>query len=306
MDRYLFGGKWPVARSRGFAYTALVKLYAIDGNTQKLDGGAMYGNAPRPVWEGWSPPDARNRITLACRALLLETDQGERWLFEAGIGAFFDPKMKDRFGVVEDNHVLLDSLASVGVAPGAVDRVILSHLHFDHAGGLLSRFGDGPMRLVFPNAKYYVGAAHWKRANAPHARDKASFIPELQTLLRETGKLVLVEEGQATDLLPTVRFHFSSGHTPGLMLAEIATSKGPVVFAADLVPGMPWVHIPITMGYDRYPELLIEEKGTLYADLLPKKGMLFFTHDPSVACGALTRDEKGRYRAEPVDIATIC
>ena len=283
-----------------------MKFYSIAGNTQKLDGGAMYGNAPRPVWEGWSQPDDRNRITLACRALLLETDSGERWLFEAGIGAFFDPKMKDRFGVVEDNHVLLDNLAALGIAPGAIDRVILSHLHFDHAGGLLSRWGDGPMRLVFPNAKYYVGGAHWKRANAPHARDKASFIPELQRLLLETGKLTLVEEGQDTDLLPLVKFHFSSGHTPGLMLAEIATSKGPIVFAADLVPGMPWVHIPITMGYDRYPELLIEEKVTLYDALLPKKGMLFFTHDPTFACGVLTRDEKGRYRTEPLDIATLC
>jgi glyoxylase-like metal-dependent hydrolase (beta-lactamase superfamily II) len=282
-----------------------VKLVAIPGNTQKLDGGAMYGNAPRAVWQGWSPPDERNRITLACRALLVETDTGERWLFEAGIGAFFDPKMKDRFGVVEDNHVLLDNLSSLGIKAESIDRVILSHLHFDHAGGLLSRFGDGPMRLVFPNAQFYVGRQHWDRANAPHSRDKASFIPELQKLLTDTGRLTLVEEGQETDLSPTVRFHFSHGHTPGLMLAEIATPKGPVVFAADLVPGMPWVHIPITMGYDRYPELLIEEKSSLYERLLPKHGMLFFTHDPNVACAALMRDEKGRYRAEPVDLATF-
>src|SRR6478752_6892017 len=83
-----------------------MKLFAIDGNTQRLDGGAMYGNAPRSMWEAWSPPDERNRISLACRGLLAVTDDGRSILFETGIGAFFDPKLKDRYGVLEDEHIL--------------------------------------------------------------------------------------------------------------------------------------------------------------------------------------------------------
>ena len=98
-----------------------MKLYSVEGNTQKLDGGAMFGNAPRPMWEGWAMPDERNRISLACRALLVETDDGQRILFEAGVGAFFEPKLKERFGVVEEEHVLLRSLSDLGLSDAVID-----------------------------------------------------------------------------------------------------------------------------------------------------------------------------------------
>lgn len=285
-----------------------MRILPIEGNTQRLDGGAMYGNAPRMLWQDWSPPDDKHRIDLACRAMLLETDDAaggrRRILFEAGIGVFFEPKLRERFGVVEDRHVLLDNLAAHGVAPGDVDAVVLSHLHFDHAGGLLSAHGDGPPRLVFERATHYVGAAHWARARAPHPRDKASFIPVLHELLEASGRLRLVGDDGASDLAPLVRFRFSNGHTPGLMLAEIALADGPLVFAADLVPGVPWVHVPITMGYDRNAELLIDEKRALYEALVPVHGKLFFTHDPKTACGALRLDGQ-KYKADPVDCATL-
>ncbi len=282
-----------------------MKLRAIDGNTQKLDGGAMYGNAPRPLWETWSPPDEKNRITLACRALLLTTDDGRNILFETGIGAFFDPKMRERFGVVESDHVLAKNLSAAGAPHEEIDAVVLSHLHFDHAGGLLSAFDDGPQRLLFPKAKFYVGASHWARAKAPHARDRASFVPSLNALLEASGRLVLVGEDGQSDLAPLVTFRFSSGHTPGLMLAQVNLASGPVVFVADLIPGMPWVHAPITMGYDRYPELLVDEKTALLGDLAAHQGKVFFTHDPKDACGVVKQHENGRFYAERVDVGTL-
>jgi glyoxylase-like metal-dependent hydrolase (beta-lactamase superfamily II) len=282
-----------------------MKLFAIDGNTQKLDGGAMYGNAPRAVWEAWSPPDEKNRIDLACRALLVVTDDGKRILFEAGIGAFFEPKLRERFGVVESEHLLLKNLAAVGVAPEAIDTVVLSHLHFDHAGGVLSAWGDGEPRLVFPNAKYYVGRTHWERARHPHSRDRASFIPVLNQLLADSGRLVLVGDDGESDLAPLVRFRFSNGHTVGLMLAEVRLAGGPLVFVADLIPGLPWVHAPITMGYDRYPELLIDEKTKLLDELVGESGKIFFTHDPSSACGVVVRDDKGRFSAKAIEVASL-
>ena len=260
----------------------------------------MYGNAPRALWERWSAPDDRHRIDLACRCLLVR--EGDRWiLLEAGIGAFFDPDLRDRYGVVEDRHLLLDALGAVGLTDADIDVVVLSHLHFDHAGGLLSRYEDGPLRLLFPRARFLVGSTAWARAQHPHARDRASFIPTLNEALAASGRLVLVD-GPAHALVPGWRFHSSDGHTPGLLLAELPGAAGPVVFAADLIPGRPWVHLPITMGYDRFPERLIEEKASLLSDLVERGGRLFFTHDPTTALATVERDARGRYgTADPVE-----
>ena len=280
-----------------------MKLWSILGNSQKLDGGAMFGNAPRAMWERWSPPDAENRIELACRALLASPLAGKTVLFETGIGAFFEPKLRERYGVQEDHHMLLESLADAGFGHEDIDVVVLSHLHFDHAGGLLAAWQEGEVpRLLFPNATYLVSAACWDRARAPHPRDRASFIPELPALLEHSGRLELVDGLHSRALGHSVRFHYSDGHTPGLMLAEIVGPEhvqgedhGGVVFCADLIPGRPWVHVPITMGYDRNAELLIDEKREFLADKLARNVHLFFTHDPGCALAQVTRDERGRY-----------
>jgi glyoxylase-like metal-dependent hydrolase (beta-lactamase superfamily II) len=270
-------------------------LTSVLGNSQRLDGGAMFGNAPKAMWEKWIPPDDKNRIPLACRCLLVR-DGDRTILFETGIGAFFDPAMRERFGVVESHHVLVESLATVGVTPDKIDVVVLSHLHFDHAGGALTAYQPGVApALVFPNARYVVGTEAWQRAIAPHARDRASFIPGLTELLEATGRIERVTGVSSEVLGDGYRFHRSEGHTPGLLLAEIAMPDGPVVFAADLIPGKAWVHLPITMGYDRYPEMLIDEKTALLGGLLAQRGRLFFTHDPIVAMGTVARDDRGKY-----------
>lgn len=280
-----------------------MKLWSILGNSQKLDGGAMFGNAPRALWSRWSVPDDQNRIALACRALLASPLNGKTVLFETGIGAFFEPKLRERYGVVEDRHVLLDSLRAAGFEHEDIDVVVLSHLHFDHAGGLLAPWAEGrAAELLFPNATYVVSRDCWERAKDPHPRDRASFIPELPGLLEASGRLEIVDGGTCKALGKSVRFHYSDGHTPGLMLSEIVgpdridgDAHGGVVFCADLIPGRPWVHVPITMGYDRNAELLIDEKREFLEDKLTRNVHLFFTHDPECALAQVTRDATGRF-----------
>jgi len=272
-------------------------LTALAGNTQRLDGGAMFGNAPKALWTRWIEPDERNRIGLACRALLVR-DGDRTVLLETGVGVSFSPKLKDRYGVVEEEHVLLSSLAQGGLTHEDIDVVVLSHLHFDHAGGLLSAWSETEeASLLFPNATYVVGERAWQRANHPHFRDRASFLPGLNAQLEASGRLV-TENGPTSQILGDgYRLHYSDGHTPGLLLTEVAMPGGPVVFAADLIPGTPWVHLPITMGYDRYPERLIEEKKVLLEDLLERGGRLFYTHDSRCALSGIARDERGRFSA---------
>jgi glyoxylase-like metal-dependent hydrolase (beta-lactamase superfamily II) len=275
-----------------------VKLWSILGNSQRLDGGAMFGNAPKAVWSKWLPPDEQNRVPLACRALLVDDLDGKCVLFETGIGAFFAPKLRERYGVVEPDHVLLGSLAAAGFDESDIDAVVISHLHFDHAGGLLAAYEEGASpRLLFPNARYIIGREAWERAKNPHPRDRASFIPELPGLLETSGRLEIVDRETSPTLGPMVRFHESHGHTPGLMLAEIGGDGG-VVFCADLIPGRPWVHVPITMGYDRYPELLIDEKRRFLEQMLARGVRLYFTHDPGCAMARVVRDESGRYSTD--------
>lgn len=281
-----------------------MKISSIEGNRQRLDGGAMFGNAPRAVWEKWIPPDEHARIPLACRCLLIELDNGEKVLCETGIGAFFEPKLAERFGVqTPDRHRLLENLADLGLRPEDIDYLILSHLHFDHAGGLLAPYDEQQpqLRLVFPKAQFLVGREAWERALYPHPRDKASFIPGLTDLLKDSGRLHLIET--IDDAPAPLREHFefieSSGHTPGQLHTLVKGPETKVFFCGDLVPGRAWVHIPITMGYDRFPEMLIDEKTRLFERALPENWLLFFTHDPEVAASRIHLSAKGRY--EPIE-----
>lgn len=268
-----------------------MKFYSIEGNRQKLDAGAMFGNAPKALWSRWVDVDEQNRMELACRALLVENLNGKNVLFETGIGDFFEPKLKQRFGVYQSGHVLLDSLNEAGFKPDDIDVVVLSHLHFDHAGGMLTSWqADTKPELVFNKAQYLVGSDHWQRAINPHPRDRASFIPALHDLLKQSGRLHLVS-GHYHELLgPEVIFKLTHGHTPGLMHAQIAD----LVFASDLIPGAAWVHVPISMGYDRFPEQLIDEKSAFLAATLENNHRLYFTHDPDFSVAGIQYND-GRY-----------
>ncbi len=272
------------------------RITAVNGNSQKLDGGAMFGHVPKAVWNQWLRPDDKNRISLACRALLIQ-EKDKNILLETGIGVFFDPALRDRYGVSESNHVLLDSLNQLGLSDKDIDVVILSHLHFDHAGGLLSAWKENhEPSLLFPNAHYLVSKQGWERACHPHVRDRASFIPQLNELLTASKRLVLIENAKCELLGDDYQFKFTQGHTPGLMHTVVnIPHEDPIIFVSDLIPGSYWTHLPVAMGYDRSAELLIDEKRDILDFAIAQNARLFYTHDPDVMMSHVSQDKNGKY-----------
>lgn len=273
-----------------------MRISSLIGNSQSLDGGAMFGNVPRVLWEQWCPADELGRIELATRAFLVQ-EEAKNILVETGIGAFFDPKLKRRYGVFQEEHFLLASLSKRGLEPEDIDVVFLSHLHFDHAGGLVTAHEESTaLRLAFPRAEIVVSEAAFLRAQNPHFRDRASFIPEIIHLIENSGRLKIVKAGQVHHpaLGDRVSLRLSEGHTVGMLLPTFQGERWSATFCADLVPGVPWVHLPITMGYDRFPEALIDEKRALYEDL-GEGSWLLFTHDLTCAAGRLSGAPDGRY-----------
>ncbi len=277
-----------------------MKFSSIMGNSLRLDGGAMFGNAPKVLWSRWVDVDDLNRIHIASRCLLVETDR-RKVLFETGAGAYMEPSLAERFGVCEPEHVLLSSLGEIGLTHEDITDIILSHLHFDHAGGLLSphEAGRAP-ELLFPNARIHVGEGAWERARNPGFRDRASFIPGLAEKLSASDRLVLVSGDQMLDLDGLhVSFLESSGHTPGMIYSDLRWDRGRMVFMGDLIPGRFWVHLPITMGYDRFPEKLMEEKEAILSSMTEDNGWIFYTHDSGIAASRVCWDgDKKKYRVK--------
>lgn len=284
-----------------FLESDVFRFSAVKGNSLRLDGGAMFGNAPKALWKRWIEVDADNRIPIASRALLIETGD-HKILFETGCGAYLSPEMKKRFQVCESEHVLEKSLETIGVTHEQITHVILSHLHFDHSGGLLKAWESDaqPIELIFPNAQFFIGRENFERSKAPHNRDRASFIPGLADLLEQSGRLNLICDGDRLELDDLkIEWQKSHGHTPGMMVSKIRTPDQIVYFIGDLAPGLPWINLPITMGYDRFPEKLIDEKIETFKRIESENAWVFYTHDHQWAASQLAyNDEKKRF--EPI------
>ncbi|PIE61698.1 MAG: MBL fold hydrolase [Desulfobacterales bacterium] len=271
----------------------------------KLDGGSMFGNAPKALWTSWMPADDQNMIDIASKSLLVQTPN-HTILFETGAGAYLSPEMKQRFHIIDSHHVLLDGLAQEGLTHTDISHVVLSHLHFDHAGGLLSEWSttQPTPELLFPNARFIVGETHFKRAVSPHFRDRASFIPQLPEMLEGTGRLDLQQEDSRLNLDGVeITFFESHGHTPGMLISWIRIKDRTFIYTGDLIPGHSWINLPITMGFDRFPEALINEKKQLLDQAMDAGAQLIFPHDPQFDVSGLKVDTKKK-RIMPADKVT--
>ncbi len=245
-----------------------------------LDGGAMMGVVPRPLWERSHPADARHRIRIVSRcAVFADPAAGRLWLLDAGVGRDWGPKSQAIYDFRFRGPDLRALVAAAGFEPAAVTDVLLSHLHFDHAGGIVARGEDGALRLQFPAARHHVQAAHWAWACSPTVKDAGSFLPEHLAALEASGRLELVDGPRALDSRIAVRV--VSGHTPGMQLAWVEVDGGEVAFPVDLVPL--WVHLrlPWVMAYDNEPLRTIEDKRALLREAAERGTTLLSGHEPS-------------------------
>jgi glyoxylase-like metal-dependent hydrolase (beta-lactamase superfamily II) len=273
-------------------------IHALDGGTQRLDGGAMFGVVPRPLWEKRIPPDERHRIPLALRCLLVETPDA-LVLVDNGAGNKESPKFKEIYGIENDGSPtrLEDALRAAGHGPEDVDVVVNTHLHFDHAGGNTVRAGD-EVRLAFPRARYVVQRGEWEYAHWQNERIQASYLAHNFEPVAAARRFDLVT-GEV-EVVPGVRVLPTPGHTPHHQSVLVESAGEVACFLADLVPTVAHLPLPWIMGYDVEPLVTLETKRTLLGRARRQGWLLVFEHDPQVAWGRLdAADERPALAPEP-------
>ncbi len=258
------------------------RIAAVQDGTFAFDGGAMFGIVPKPLWEKQFLPDARNRIRLAARCLLvIDRETRRRILVDDGMGDAWDEKQREIYAIEKAGGRLCDGLQALSLSPNEITDVILTHLHFDHAGGTTVRDAQGQVELAFPNADYHLQRRHWQWAHAPSERDAGSFIEETFELLQRSNRLHLLDgEGE---IFPDIELIVSEGHTVALQLPRIHCENTHLTFCGDLVPTRAHIQVPWGTSYDLYPLTSIEEKKMMLAQALEDGGTLVFGHDAEVA-----------------------
>jgi glyoxylase-like metal-dependent hydrolase (beta-lactamase superfamily II) len=304
-----------------------------------LDGGAMFGVVPKPVWERTNPADSRNRIRLAARPLLIVTGK-ERILVDTGIGDKWDDKARDIYRI-EKPETVETSLARAGFRPEDVTKVVLTHLHFDHAGATTRLYDSGRPVPRFPNARHYVQKKEWEAALTPNRRSRASYRPDDFLPIEEAGLLELVDGDCKLDLaardtirnvghfghVPLLELVLTGGHTPGHQIVLVRTdsrvqgvegsspkpqslgtlkpsdplSARTAVFWGDLIPTSSHIATPYIMGYDLSPLETMEQKEKLVQQAVAGKWLSFLEHDPEYACGVI-EEENGKPFLRPLAV----
>ena len=261
----------------------------------RLDGGAMFGVVPKPLWEKRAPADERNRILLGMRPLLV---RGERlMIIDAGAGDTMDVKNAAIYAL--DRAENLDvTLARAGASADAIEIVLASHLHFDHAGGFTARQADGMMVPRFPNARYVVNEGEWKDATHTHERNRASYMAHNFLPLGEAGVIDFTRGDQT--IMPGVRVRRTSGHTRCHQIVYLESGGRTAVFTADLIPTTAHIDEAWIMGYDLYPMETLAFKRQFVREAIEREYLIFFEHDPKIAAGFI-RERNGRKHVEAVE-----
>lgn len=267
-----------------------MRLYTIDTELFKLDGGAMFGVVPKSMWNKVNPADENNMCTWAMRLLLIE-DGRRLILIDTGIGNKQDAKFFSYYYLNNEN-TLDKSLAQKGFHKDDITDVILTHLHFDHCGGAIMREGD-KLIPAFKNATFWSNQDHWQWAIAPNAREKASFLKENILPMQESEQLKFIEVKEGIEFNENISIRFVNGHTMAMMLPQIKYGNKTLVYVADLFPGHFHIPLPWVMAYDMFPLTTLEEKDSFLKEALKNDYVLYFEHDPEVECCTVKQTERG-------------
>jgi len=265
------------------------ELHQIDTGRFALDGGAMFGIVPKTIWNKLNPADDENRIDLALRTLLI-TGNNRNILVDNGIGTKFSEKYTKIYKIDHSKYNLDYSLKKFNLETSDITDVILTHLHFDHAGGSTYR-EDGELKLTFPNATYYVQKANYEWALTPNDKERGSYLKENFIPVLEKGKLQLVEG--KFELMPHIDVIISNGHTVGLQLVKVSDGRNTLVYCADLIPTTSHIKIPYIMGYDIEPLKIMQEKKELLSLACDDSWTLFLEHDVMIEAVKVKKTEKG-------------
>ncbi len=265
------------------------ELHQIDTGRFALDGGAMFGIVPKTIWSRLNPADDENRIDLALRTLLIMGNK-RNILVDNGIGTKFSEKHQKIYKIDHSKYNLGSSLKRFNLETKDITDVILTHLHFDHAGGSTYR-EDGELKLTFPNATYYVQKANYEWALTPNDKERGSYLKENFVPVLEKGKLQLVEG--KFELIPHIDVIISNGHTVGLQLVKVSDERNTLVYCADLIPTTSHIKIPYIMGYDIEPLKIMQEKKELLSLACDDSWTLFLEHDVMIEAVKVKKTEKG-------------
>jgi glyoxylase-like metal-dependent hydrolase (beta-lactamase superfamily II) len=272
-----------------------LQIDIVRGPEFRLDGGAMFGVVPKILWERKLPADERNRVRLATNCLLVR-GSGFTALVESGIGSKWDDKAREIYAL-DERTTVERSLARLGVATDDVDALVLSHLHFDHAGGATRQEGDRTVP-AFPNATLYVQEAELSHARAPHERDRASYRQDDWEPYSTAGRLDALS-GEV-EVRPGVTVVPVRGHNEGMQAIRVESEGSVAFYFADALPTTAHVPIPWIMAYDLYPVDLIENKKRLVAQAVAGKWLCVFEHDPDVPWGRIVESPDGKRSVEAV------
>jgi glyoxylase-like metal-dependent hydrolase (beta-lactamase superfamily II) len=274
-------------------------IYSIQTGYFRLDGGAMFGVVPKTLWSRTNPSDESNRIQMCTNSLLL--DNGKRKiLIDNGVGHKMSNKLNEIYAVDYSKYTLLDSLKKININPEEITDVVLTHLHFDHAGGSTYFDEEKQLRITFPNATHYVQKKQYEWALNPTEKDKASFFTNNFQLLYDKKVLnQLKGEYKIDDYISLIPLN---GHTIDMQMVKISDGKNTLLYSADLVPMPAHIHIPYIMGFDLQPLLTLEEKRKYLTEAVKDDWIIFFEHDPFLQSAKIGSSDKGFFVKESFQI----